>query len=55
MAEVVGIRFKEAPLGTELVGIDCCSFHFRYLYHKENTLVFLEEVEAVPVIVEIPF
>ena len=27
-------------LGTELVGIDCCSFHFRYLYHKENTLVF---------------
>ena len=32
-------------LGTELVGIDCCSFHFRYLYHKENSLVFLEEVE----------
>ena len=32
-------------LGTELVGIDYCSFHFRYLYHKENTLVFLEEVE----------
>ena len=32
-------------LGTELVGINCCSFHFRYLYHKENSLVFLEEVE----------
>ena len=32
-------------LGTELVGIDCCSFHFRYLYHKESTLVFLEKVE----------
>ena len=32
-------------LGTELVGIDCCSFHFRYLYHKESTLVFLVKVE----------
>lgn len=32
-------------LGTKLVGIDCCSFHFRYLYYQENSLVFLEEVE----------
>ncbi len=28
-----------------LVGVDCRSFHFRYLYHQENTLVILEEVE----------
>ena len=24
---------------------DCRSFHLRYLYHQENTLVILEEIE----------
>ena len=32
-------------LGTQLVGADCRSFHLRYLYHQENTLVILEEIE----------
>lgn len=30
-------------LGTQLVGADCRSFHLRYLYHQENTLVILEK------------
>ena len=32
-------------LGAKLVGINRHTFHFRYLYHKENTLVVLEKVK----------
>ena len=39
------IKCATAILGTQLVGADCRSFHLRYLYHQENTLVILEEIE----------
>ena len=37
-------------LGAKLVGINRHTFHFRYLYHKENTLVVLEKGQKNPAV-----